>query len=143
MSWAIGQHIPDFTLRPFAPELAWHYTSASNLEGIIQAGALLPSKGKIWFTTNADAALTYVGHHAETANGRFLRFGYEGPDLLSPSVLCYLPPHLVSYASSVRLVYRPIAVDEFLVIQASDDDGATWRTLFTNPERAAGSPSIN
>lgn len=136
-----GWHIPDFTLRPFAREMAWHYTPASNLEGIMQAGALLPRWGKIWFTTDDAASEPYRGwgvlgliqHHVDSVEGRFLRFGYGGPDLLPASILSRSPSYL-HHASNFRLAFRPIAIEEFSIIEASYDDGATWRRLHTNPK---------
>lgn len=167
----------------FDTSVAWHYTPASNLKGIIEAGALLPSVATCWtghpstlphilFNTNEDRFTWHwaVGHQIEEAGGYWLRFGYNGPDAVSVSktpglfldinhFMPSLESRLISegydgretpkwltplhrdFVSGWRVVVgRSIAVDEFARIEASDDDGHSWRRLWTNPHRAAGFP---
>lgn len=149
----------NFALSPFPHELAWHYTPHWNLEGIIQAGRILPARYTpaqrrvIYFTINAARPIDH-----QNANGKWLRFGYEGTDLFpiarlrtliraNPIIPCveeaFLEPHgrrLFNETKDWLVSFRPIAVDEFSIIQATDNDGETWRDVWINPKRAAGLP---
>lgn len=133
----------------------WHYTPRCNLEGIMEAGALLPASPAhapqspaLYFTTATDVRLWVIGvlHQIGDAKGRWLRFGYEDSRLFPIAVRgtrdqiasSSLPSSEIDVISRWRKVLRPIAIDEFSIIEATDDDGETWRNVWTNPHRGGG-----
>lgn len=140
------------------PHLAWHVTPRANLQGIIEAGALLPKlprvatghnqRPAVFFTMNADMA--HASHHGEAEN-EWLRFGYPEQRLLRPGE--WLPMFSINplfepswEEGSVRQIpgakllykmwrvsFKPLPVGDFSLIQATDDGGETWRTVWLNP----------
>ena len=148
-------YLVDLLRKQGLTEIAWHYTPHSSLEGIIKAGALLPCSGitgqipAVWFLEHSMNPLWHgvTDHQREAAKGRWLRFGYEGCGLTKlarfPSILDRAPFHYRSEGFSDMVIARsegclislkPIGIDELSVIQASDDDGESWSTVFINPD---------
>lgn len=150
----------DLTISPLPRELAWHYTPHRNLAGIIEHGALLPTRTGsdprqhpiILFTASRFSVVPVLSQHGNP--DKWLRFGYDGHLLpvssasflmsktpagssMEERILADSPRSLVN---EWRMSMRAIAVEEFAFIQASDDRGETWRNIYINPKRAAGRP---
>lgn len=147
----------DWQLRPFPKEMAWHYTPRESLEGIIKIGALLPTvtlpqdpkqRPVIFFTTSR--LIPGFLHNVPEC----LRFGYDRAGLFpiasAPFLFSKNPMfgtteegYMVRFPASFgdtrdwRGSFKPIPVDAFSVIEASDDHGATWRNVWSSPKASS------
>lgn len=168
MNIAMTGQVPDFRISPFPRELALHYTPYRNLTSIIEHGALLPhrtfsddrtQRPIILFTVSRFSVVSMLAPQHGNPE-RWLRFGYDGHLLpvSSTSFMMSTTPAASSKEEGLladsprflvdewRMSLKPITVEEFALIQASDDSGKTWRTLhvdpnaYTNPKGAAGRP---
>lgn len=142
----------------FKPQVYWHYTALENVPAILDSGGLDPAKNKFSaLDKGGRQAIFFTGREAIYRNERdldttqWVRFGHSGVGLVSikqfPILMSKNPliesaeEHIVKHCKSNecwRVSFRRILLSEFERVDASFDNGASWKSIY--PNGAAGLP---
>lgn len=105
-----------------AMPLKWHYVSRHQARTYLRDCRITP-RPVIRFTDQTpDAGAVHPVAGSDDSSGQWMRFGFAGW------------MHSANEQGGYQ-AHHPIDVDEFAVIEASDDDGASWRSLYQTPDQ--------